>query len=368
MFNFSIDRDVLLEAIEITTAIASEKNTLPISENIRFSLKNGALEIESNNSQIAYRTQLPITVNSLIDNEDKTVLIDAKRIVQILKSLNPCILDFSENNLQIKISAQNSKSKFNVSYMNGADFPEFPVMENIDNQFSIDANILFEALNNVYYCCSNDNTRFTLNGVFFKSINGKVDCVATDGRRLCITKIEGKDNISFVLPIECIKILMRKLPGQKEIDVQYNQNFIEFHIGNVSLISTLIDNRFPDYSKVIPDYSNSVPIEINVQELLVKVNRVFSIQPTHNQIVLNFSENNLTLKCQGELGTAIDEYDLYNTQVLELGLNVLYLKETLSKIKSDTVFLYMQAPNSPIVLLDKEIKHLIMPMQIVGAE
>ena len=80
--------------------------------------------------------------------------------------------------------------------------------------------------------------------------------VSTDSHRLSSSSLEIQNNINFssiILPRKTVFQLCSLLTEIKDgIKIQISDTKIKFQIGNIVLISKVIDGKFPDYRKVVP--------------------------------------------------------------------------------------------------------------------
>ena len=58
--------------------------------------------------------------------------------------------------------------------------------------------------------------------------------------------------------------------------MQTTENKIKFNLGNIRLISKVIDGKFPDYKKVVPT-NNQKLLEVSSKDFINSVERVTSV-------------------------------------------------------------------------------------------
>ena len=116
-------------------------------------------------------------------------------------------------------------------------------------------------LNKTRISISNDDTRHYLNGIFLHltEAHGRnfLTGVATDSHRLIFKQFRRLNNTSdftsLILPRKTVFQLCSLLAETSDqLTMQTSENKIKFTLGNIKLISKVIDGKFPDYKKVVP--------------------------------------------------------------------------------------------------------------------
>lgn len=102
------------------------------------------------------------------------------------------------------------------------------------------------------------DVRYYLNGLLLLVDGNELRAVATDGHRLAYASmpLEGEATSprqELILPRKTVLELSRLLADNDEpLLIELAANQIRFKFGQISLVSKLIDGKFPDYERVIP--------------------------------------------------------------------------------------------------------------------
>src|SRR5256886_7064041 len=99
--------------------------------------------------------------------------------------------------------------------------------------------------------------RYYLNGLLMVVEEGQLKLVATDGHRLAYASREvGGKNLpkqEVILPRKTIIELSKLLEDSDDsVAIELSSAQAKFKFGNVVLVSKLVDGKFPDYGRVIP--------------------------------------------------------------------------------------------------------------------
>ena len=146
-------------------------------------------------------------------------------------------------------------------------------------------------------------------------------------------------------------------------------NHIRIEIGNIRFTSKLIDGRFPDYNRVIPEDSRNVIIadRDDLRQALVRASilsneKYRGIRLAAADDVLELQANNPDQEeADVEVGVK------YNGDALEIGFNVNYLLDVLNVSDSDMVQAALRDSNSSCLITYPDVpdcKYVIMPMRL----
>ena len=96
--------------------------------------------------------------------------------------------------------------------------------------------------------------RYYLNGLLFEVDNQKLNIVGTDGHRLSFTSLELKSpakDVQVIIPRKTIENTLTKIA--ETLEISFSSNQVNFKFSDIDLITKVIDGKFPDYSRVIPE-------------------------------------------------------------------------------------------------------------------
>jgi DNA polymerase-3 subunit beta len=376
--NVICGRDELLKGVQLVSPITSSKSTLPILSNFLF-------ETSGNNIKLL-ATDLEISTQCLIKGEvveEGGVTIPAKRFADIIKELpeEPYIGILTDEKDQIHIKSE--KSKFNLLGISKADYPVIPEFPE-ESSFVIEKIKFASMLKKTIFAASKDSERHVLNSIYFLTEDRKFKLVATDGRRLAyietsdIINIERQEKLrGTIVPIRAASEILRVLSvdvKSESVRVGTSDNRIAVKIGDVVLISTVVEGIFPNFEQVIPKESK-FEFNLNVKDTLVAVKQMALL--TNNRplsdvsSVLNFCFNSNFLKISasttgigfGESKVAIQ----YEGEPVDINFNPNFLKEILQSIEGESIDFKFTDSLSPAMISPKNTKNhlcVVMPMRV----
>jgi len=137
----------------------------------------------------------------------------------------------------------------------------------------------------------------------------------------------------------------------------------------IKLISKVIDGKFPDYNRVIPQGHQNT-FTVNRIAVLTAMQRASILSnEKYRGIRMVLSQNHLKLiSTNTEQEEAEEELDIdYNKDALDIGFNVTYLIDVLNNVADDDiVFSFADANSSCLIttIHDENYKYVVMPMRI----
>ena len=144
------------------------------------------------------------------------------------------------------------------------------------------------------------DVRYYLNGLLLETERKKLRAVATDGHRLALSEIELGENASrdeqIIVPRKGVLELNRLLDGEGDVELSLGTNHIRINLDGVRLTSKLIDGRFPEYSRVIPnDPRNVIKADRSLLRHALQRTAILSNEK-YRGVRLELSENNVVLQ------------------------------------------------------------------------
>ncbi len=363
-----IDKSDLQNVLKKAISATEKKSALPILSNFLLEAKDDKLTVQGTDLEV----HVSVSVFAKVEQEG-IACVNAKKITDISRLLpsNEVYIKLEDNNLRIK----SGRTKYNLPISSADDFPNlYPFPE--DNAFVISGENLQKAISKTLYATSKEESRFALQGVLFKSLDGTIDVVATDGHRLALYNIDrtGNGDINIIVPQKALNELKRLLTGLEDVEVAATDQYVFFRTKEWILMSRLLEGAFPDYSQVIPE-NFSREIHVNKKEFLDAVKRVSAVIEGDTKplkLVLKTGEEGGILQLRSassEYGEAVDELNIdYSDEEFSIGFNAKYIIEAVDVIDTESVIVKFTNPNAQTLFLPSEdtdrYKAIVMPMEI----
>ncbi|HKJ04594.1 MAG TPA: DNA polymerase III subunit beta [Geopsychrobacteraceae bacterium] len=367
---FTIEREIFLKALTRVQGIIEKRHTIPI-------LANVLIEAKANNI-FCTATDLEVGVRSFYEaniKKEGRVTVSAKKVYEIIKELPNKEISFAvKDNFWVEIKC--GKSIFNLVGLSPDEFPKYPESNNIELN-EISSSILKDMIDKTIFSVSNDETKYNLTGIYFKSENkNTLSMVSTDGHRLSMIKktlnndLNLNFNDGFILPKKGIYEIRKLTEDEEEIlKIGISENNFIVSTGITTLVMRLVDGEFPDYSRVIPQkIENSATI--NRDEFMHALKRISVLSSEKSKgVKVKLETGLLELSSSNpDLGDAREELDMsYNGPEINIGFNARYIIDILQVMNEEFISLHLKDNLSPGLIEaeeNKEFFSVIMPMRL----
>jgi len=363
----SIQRDDLLKPLQQIIGAVEKRQTMP-------ALSNVLLQCDSQNISLT-ATDLEIELvskTSLMTDESGETTLPAKKLLDICKSLS----DDAEVNIAIdndKAVVKSGRSRFTLATLPAKDFPSLDEITPLVS-ISMTQTQFKTVIEKTSFAMAQQDVRYYLNGLLFDLSADGIRSVATDGHRLSFSEqpmsLNITENKQVIVPRKGILELNRLLQHNDEmIEIAIGNNHIRVKIDNLVFTSKLIDGRFPDYNRVIPERgANLLTIDRNeFKQALVRASILSNEKYRGIRLILS----NAMIKLQSH-NPDHEEADVeleaqYDGDDIEIGFNVNYMLDVLNVSGAEQVNISLQDSNSSCLVQfpdDEQSKYVIMPMRL----
>ncbi|HET7672963.1 MAG TPA: DNA polymerase III subunit beta [Candidatus Saccharimonadales bacterium] len=358
-----VTQENLSRALNNVARIATTRNTLPILANVLIKTVDNRVCIAATNLNIAITNYIGSKVS-----EEGSITVPARLMQDFISSLPGGVIDVSLEDNKLHISTDQHKS-----VINGVPADDYPVMPKIKDgkKWKISSKELKKALSQVVISASNDDARPVLTGVNFFTQDGNLYVVATDSYRLAEKKLMPmKQEIGVLVPASAVQDLLRLLDDSDEdVEVTSDEQQILFQKGDVELVTRLIDGKFPDYKKLIPNkFQTSAVVARGDIANITKVSSLFA-RETAGSVKVNVDSKDKKISIDSiasQLGENSAKADAKTTGDGEITLNSRYIIDALNVLDNDEVFLGFNEKLEPFIIKgqgDDSYLHVIMPLK-----
>ena len=368
-----LHRDLIFNALQSLQGVVESKATsMPILQNVLIETLTGKKSISVSG------TNLDISLKGNIDAEvikAGKLTLNARKLFDIIRELSPGqpVRLVEEENQRVKIECGNAN--FSLPSLPFSDFPSMPDKEEGTSPHIVSSGTLGEMIKKTMFSISQDETRYTYNGVFMESENDILRLVATDGHRLALVT-RPSPGIQLANGVilhkkalgELTKLLQTTDEEKEDVSVYITENHAIFNTKKNELSSRLIEGEFPKYQQVIPeDHQYQVSLQRN--DLLSALRRVSLFSSETRLVKFTFKKGSLNLSTSGsEFGEADESVACnFTGKELTIGFNYRYCTDVLSIITENEIFLEIKDGLSPGVIRpsgDENYTYVVMPMRV----
>ena len=365
--NIKIDREILLKPLGNVSGIVEKRHALPILSNLLLEGHQGKLKFTATDLEMQISTHIKTELA-----DDFQITVSAKKLFDITRALP----ENSNIDIQIeenKVIVKAKKSRFNLQTLPPQDYPVMKKDENDSIELKLSQKEFKALLKQVDFAMAQQDIRYYLNGLLIEVKDKNINIVGTDGHRLSFTSLELKtptNPAQVIVPRKTIVELVKLLGDTDDpVEISFSNNQVNFKFNDIDLITKVIDGKFPDYGRVIPQGHDNV-FNIDRSLLLDSMLRASILSnDKYRGIRMVVEEGNLKLVSNNsEQEQAEEELEIdYKGEKIDVGFNVTYLIDVLTNIQSDKLtFAFNDSSSSCLVTIpnNEKYKYVVMPMRI----
>ena len=333
---FSTSKTELQQALQKLSKAVPTRSTLPIL---------GCVLIESSEEKTSFRaTDLEITIQA----EIPVSLEQAGSAALPLKTLFDITNELPETRITLEIDDSNhakiitDNGEYDLMAKPADEFPAAPDTAG-SQSVSVSGDMLKKIIDATSFAVSKDELKPALTGVLFRFGESGITAVSTDGHRL--VKYTRKDfntngfTGDLIVPRKFLSFMSSHLSNQ-EVEILIGENHITAIMGKDTVLTRIIDERFPDYESVIPKDNNKT-LKVDKDALLGAIRRVsiFSNKSTH-QVALNLegASCKITTEDPEQSSKAQEQVPAeFDGESLIIGYNAEYLKDVINHVSGEKV-------------------------------
>jgi len=337
---FTVSSSALLNLLQATGKVISNKNTLPILDYFLFELQNGTLRITASDLE----TTLTGVLSIENIEEEGIIAIPAKRVLDTLREFPEQPLTIEANDSTWEVNINWKSGKLVIPGTSGLSYPKPAELDATDaSTIEMEPDQLLNGIEKTIFATADDEMRPVMNGIYLDIAPQSVIFVATDAHKLVRNTLAMETGIesSFILPKKPANLLKGILPKEEEpIKMQFDKKNAVFTLAKYTLICRLIEGTYPNYNAVIPA-SNPNKVTIDRSEFMNSIKRVaVSSNPSTNLIKLDIENNLLKLNAQDIDYSVSAEESLtcsYEGDPIVIGFKSTFLTEILANLETEQI-------------------------------
>ncbi len=364
---FTIQRELLLHALQLVIGVVERRQTLAVLSNILLKISNNQLHLVGTDLEVELTSHLTL----IGDHVAGEITVPGRKFVDIVRSLSDeVMLEISDKNQNVIISS--GRSRFTLTTLPAKDFPTSATLPNTI-ELTLKQTAFLVLLEQTYFAMAQQDVRYFLNGLLLELNDKKVRTVATDGHRLALCDLAMpllSESTQVIIPRKGVMELLRLLNhNDDEISIKISTQSITLTTREFIFNSRLIDGRFPDYNKVIPKAGDkTVLIDKDLFKQVLNRVAILSNEKYHAvQIQLNAGLM-AVIANNPEQEQAEEEVEIdYQGPVVNINFNVNYLIDAITALSTSSIKLTFSNPDSGVLIegigIDN-VLYIVMPLRI----
>lgn len=366
---FACETSILAKSIQIVKKAISSSPNAPIFSGIHLILQGNTLELVA--MDLNFYMSDTINVNG---EKNGDVLVPSKSFSELLTKLDNEVISLEKNDNDTEIVITSNTGKYSIPLMEKDDFPPFPNFDG-DKVLIFSEEKIGELISKTIYACSTDETRPLFTGILLEKKNDDVTFVGTNTHRLAIKTVTLDNNdseFSMIIPSRLLREINanigKEIPEDVEISLKNKQ--IQVKIGEIKIISSLIEGSFPDYKRVVPPkFATTTVFNAKAMEKAVKRVALFS-KDDYSIVRLNIEADKIILTSGiSDLGQGKETVECTTKgDALNIAFNSKYVMDILKYAGSEEVVMEMNNSLSPVCIKpvsEENYIYIVTPVRVI---
>lgn len=356
----------LVRGLRLAAAVADKKSAAPIVACVllRAEKEKGTLMLGATDLVVSATAALGATVE-----KDGAVALQAKHFYEVARELPgedvALVVDASSKRMTIRAG----RAEFTIPGYDSKDYPKLPSPGEWDGK--VDAPTLREMIERTAFSISSSESRENISCLRIECHGGKAVMVSTDGHRLSkiARDLAGAPDCEILVPRKAANEMAHVLEGREApVSLAVRKDILALGLDDVVLMVKLSDASFPPWAQVIPASENRHAVVVRTQ-LMESLARVAVMAMRDNGVVLKLSKGSIKIEAQNpDAGDAKEEIEAVTEgNDLRIGLNVVYLRDWLSRDTSEKVRISFLEELDPMVMRPADgadYVGVVMPLKI----
>ncbi|GEN56405.1 DNA polymerase III subunit beta [Halolactibacillus alkaliphilus] len=375
---FIIQRELLLESLQHVMKAISPRVAVPILTGIKIEALPTGIKLTGSDSDISIESFIPKEEDGLVHVEDietGSIVVQAKYFPEIIRKLPLKTVEIStDDNYQMTVVS--GGSEFHLNGQDAMEYPQLPVLHT-DNSFEIKHDVMKEMIKQTVFAVSTVETRPILTGVNMKIDNGEMTFVATDSHRLASRSVKLAEDFvhiqfnNIVIPGKSLAELNKIIDESDDsLTISVADNQILFQTKNLYFLSRLLDGKYPETDRLIPEVSKT-SVKVKTKTLLQAIDRasLLAKENRNNVVKLETRDNALQISSNTpEVGQVTEDVitDHIDGEQLKISFSAKYMIDALRIIEEDNVIVHFTGAMRPFILYPENNDHilqLILPVR-----
>lgn len=363
---FSATRDKVLQPLQAVIGVVERRQTMPILSNVLLKVENGDLSVTATDLEVE------LVAHAAIDSDGQgEITVPGRKLHDICRALpEGSSLELSLSGERVTIKS--GRSRFTLATLSATDFP---LIDDIQERqtMRLAQPELDRLLEKTQFSMAQQDVRYYLNGLLLEVDGAVLRAVATDGHRLALAQMQleggAGQETQVIVPRKGVLELARLLGDDGEVALSIGANHVRAQLDGIRFTSKLIDGRFPEYGRVVPDSPGNV-LKADRAALREALQRASILSnEKYRGVRLELSADNIVIQANNpEQEEAVESLEVeYGGEAMEIGFNVNYLLDALGAIESGTVEFGVTDGNSSCLITapgNLDTKYVVMPMRL----
>jgi len=360
---FTCSRQALQGAVGLLSSIVPARSTKPILQNIRIDGAGKNL-VELAATDLDVGLKLRVEATSLSD--PSAVVLPAGQLAGIVRDAWGEEVTVQADGERAKILTESAS--FEVLGEPAEEFPEIPDLDE-DAAVQMCAADLAGAIAQTQFATAREEEgRYSLAGLYVALEKKQAELAATDTFRLAVSRRPLRAAVdepaSAIVLSKGMSNLAKLLANEEVVNLQISENQFFAQTASATLVSRLIEGKFPQYTNVIPKDLDKM-VRVN-RDRFMQALRQASVLANEETHAVQFQAGDGKLVLQSGSGQGAGARVEVDAQVqgdeVSVSFNYLYFLDVLKVLAADEVVISLRDRESPARIDGKDYVYVVSPI------
>ncbi|MDW2405279.1 DNA polymerase III subunit beta [Vibrio sp. 1262-1] len=364
---FTIERSHLIKPLQQVSGALGGRPTLPILGNLLIKVEENVLSMTATDLEV----ELVSKVTLEGDFEAGSITVPSRKFLDICRGLpDDAIITFVLEGDRVQV--RSGRSRFSLATLPANDFPNIEDWQS-EVEVSLSQADLRTLIDKTQFSMANQDVRYYLNGMLFEIDGTTLRSVATDGHRMAVSQTQlGADfaQKQIIVPRKGVQELVKLMDAPEQpVVLQIGSSNVRAEVNNCIFTSKLVDGRFPDYRRVLPQHTNKTLIA-SCDELRQAFSRAAILSnEKFRGVRVNLAGSEMRITANNpEQEEAEEMLDVtFEGDPIEIGFNVSYVLDVLNTLRCEKVQVSMSDANASALIEnadDDSAMYVVMPIRL----
>ncbi|SDH83265.1 DNA polymerase-3 subunit beta [Vibrio xiamenensis] len=364
---FTIERSHLLKPLQQVSGALGGRPSLPILGNLLIKVEDNQLSMTATDLEV----ELISRVSLEGEWESGSITVPSRKFLDICRGLpDDAVITFVYEGDRVQV--RSGRSRFSLSILPANDFPNIEDWQS-DVEVTMTQADLKGLIEKTQFSMANQDVRYYLNGMLFEIDGSTLRSVATDGHRMAVARTELDGEFAqqqIIVPRKGVQELVKLLDAPEQtVVLQIGSSNVRAEVNNFVFTSKLVDGRFPDYRRVMPQ-STTKTLIAGCDELRQAFSRAAILSnEKFRGVRVNLSGEEMCITANNpEQEEAEEMLDVsFEGEPIEIGFNVSYVLDVLNTLRCDNVRVSMSDANASALIENSEddsAMYVVMPIRL----
>lgn len=370
---FTVDRDVLADAVVWTSRALPARPPVPVLAGVRITADaTGEVTLASFDYEVSARGQFAADVDAAGE-----VLVSGRLLKEIANALPHKPVNFELDGTKVSVTC--GASRFTLATMPVDQYPALPELP--AHSGTIDGGEFQQAVSQVTVAASRDETLPILTGIRVEIEGSNISLLATDRYRLALRELSWKPSVPDTSTVALVRSRTladtAKALGAGDVTVALSSgqgvDLIGFEAAGLTTTSLLMDGDYPQVRRLFPEESPITAV-VKTTELIEATRRVSLVAERNSSVRLAFAEGEVTLDAgQSDDAQASEALECQlDGDAITVAFNPQYLLDGLGALSTEYVRLGFTQETKPVEFvglsepggeLAADFRYLLVPIR-----